>query len=90
MNFHIRDLVMAYLKRERFPKLKLKKIGPCKNFKEVFCKFLWNWTSFWPSDFTNFNVLDSYPFRDEGIQPDGVTSDRDDPTIDSQGQIPKK
>ena len=31
-----------------------------------------------------------YPFRDAGIQPDGVTSDRDDLAIDWQGQIPQK
>ena len=37
-----------------------------------------------------FNVSDLYPFRDAGIQSDGVTSDRDDPAIDWQGQIPQK
>ena len=31
-----------------------------------------------------------YPFRDAGIQLDGVTSDRDDPAIDWQGKIPQK
>ena len=31
-----------------------------------------------------------YPFRDAGIQPDHVTSDRHDPSIDWKGQIPQK
>ena len=35
VNFEVEDLVLAYLRRERFPrreynKLKFKKIGPCK------------------------------------------------------------
>ena len=37
-----------------------------------------------------FNVSYLYPFRDAGIQPDGVTSDRDDPAIDWKGKIPQK
>ena len=37
-----------------------------------------------------FNVSDLYPFRDAGIQPYGVNSDRDDPAIDWQGKIPQK
>ena len=37
-----------------------------------------------------FNVSDLYPFRDAGIQPNGVTSYRDDPAIDWKGQIPQK
>ena len=95
MNFQIGYLVMAYLKKERFPKvtynnLKLKKIGPCK----VLRKFSANaYEIELPFDLQIspiFNVLDLYPFRDAGIQLDGVNSDRDDPTIDWKGQIPQK
>ena len=85
---------MAYLKKERFPKgtynkLKLKKIGPCK----VLRKFSANYEIELPSNLQIspiFNVSYLYPFRDAGIQPDGVTLDRDDPAIDWQGQIPQK
>ena len=93
VNFQIGDLVMAYLKKERFPKgtynkLKLKNIGPCKFLK----KFSTNaYEIELPSDLQIspiFNVSYLYPFRDAGIQPDGVTSNRDDLAIDWQGQIP--
>ena len=95
VNFQVGDLVMAYLRKERFPKgtynkLKLKNIGPCK----ILRKFSANaYEIELPSDFQIlqiFNISDLYPFRDAGIQPDGVTSDRDDPTIHWQGQIPQK
>ena len=84
---------MAYIKKEQFPKgtynkLKLKKIGPCKFLR----KFSTNaYEIELPSDLQIspiFNVSDLYPFTDAGIQPDGVTSDVDDPAIDWQGQIP--
>ena len=87
MNFQIGHLVMAYPKKERFPKgtynnLKLKNIGPCK----VSRKFSANvYEIELPSNLhisPIFNVSDWYPFRDVGIQPDGVTLDRDDPAID--------
>ena len=86
---------MAYLKKEGFPKgtynkLKLKNIGPCK----VLRKFSANaYEIEIPSNLhisPIFNVSDLYPFRDAGIQPDGVTSGRDDLIIDWEGQIPQK
>ena len=78
MTFQIGDLVMAYLKKERFSKgtcnkLKLKKIGPCK----VLRKFSANsYEIELPFDLQIsliFNVSDLYPFRDAGIQTDEIT-----------------
>ena len=70
--------------------MKLKKIGPCK----VLRKFSTNSYEIEPPSDLHispiFNVSDLYPFRDASIQPDGVTLDRDDPSIDWQGQIPQK
>ena len=69
--------------------MKLKNIGPCKFLR----KFSTNaYEIELPSDLhisPIFNVSYLYPFRDAGIQPEGVTSDRDDPAIDWQGQIPQ-
>ena len=95
VNFQIGDLVMAYLKKEIFPKgtynkLKLKNIGPCKVLRKF---FLNAYEIELPFDFQIspiFNVSVLYPFRDAGIQPDGLILDRDDPAIDLQGKIPKK
>ena len=86
---------MDCLRKERFPKgtynkLNLKNIGPCK----VLRKFPANaYEIELPFDLyisPIFNVSYLYPFRDAGIQLDGLTLDRDDPTIYWQGQIPQK
>ena len=95
VNFQVGNLVMAYLRKERFPKgtynkLKLKNIRPCKFLRKFSAN---SYEIELPSDLhisPIFNVSDLYPFRDAGIQPNGVTSYRNDPAIDWQGQIPKK
>ena len=78
---------MAYLRKESFlketyNKLKLKKIGPCK----VLRKFSANaYEIELPSDLQVspiFNVSYLYLFKDTGVQPDCVTSERVDPDID--------
>ena len=79
MNFQIGDLVRADIKKESFPKgnynnLKVKKIRSCKFLR----KFSVNsYEIELPSDLQIspiFNVYDLYPFRDVGIQIDGITS----------------
>ena len=62
--------------------MKLKKIGTCKVLRKFFAN---------ASEIElPFFVSDLYPFRDVGIQLDGVTSNRDDPNIDWEGHIPQK
>ena len=86
---------MANLKNERLPKetynkLKLKNIGPCKVLRNFSANA---YEIELPSDLQIspiFNVSDLYPFRDAGIQLDGVTLYRDDPAIGWKGQIPQK
>ena len=92
VNFQVGDLVMACLKKERFPKgtynkLNIKKIGPCRLLRKFSAN---SYEIELPSDFQIspiFNVSNLYPFRDAGIQKDGVTSNGDDSTIDWQGQV---
>ena len=71
MNFEEGGLVLAYLKKERFPrgtynKMKLKKIGPCK----ILRKFSANSYEIELLDDMGtspiFNVVDFYPYREAG------------------------
>jgi hypothetical protein len=70
LKFEVVDLILAHLRKERFPrgmynKLKMKKIGPCK----VIRKFGANAYDIELPDGVRisliFNVTDLYPYRDE-------------------------
>ena len=70
--------------------MKLKNIGPCKVLRKFFANA---YEIELPSEFQIspiFNVLDSYPFRDVGIETYGMNSDGDDSSIDWQGKLPQK
>ena len=95
VNFQFGDLVMAYIRKERFPKgtynkLKLKRIGPCK----ILRKFSTNaYEIELPSNlqiFPIFNVSDIYRFRDSGVQIEYMISGEYGSFIDWKGHLPHK
>jgi hypothetical protein len=73
-------LVLAHLRKERFPrgtynKLKMKKIGPCK----IIRKFEENAYEIGLPDGVEispiFNIADMYPYKDDEIESEGSSMD---------------
>jgi hypothetical protein len=94
VEFKVGELVMAYLRKERFPietynKLKLKNIGPC-NFLRKFSSNAYEIEL--PRDIgisPIFNVVDLYPFKGtEDVSTDEPVSDEDQ-TIGWKEQLPR-
>ena len=72
VNFQVGDLVMADLRKERFPKgtynnLKLNKIGPCKILRKFSANAYELELSFDLEISQNLNVSDLYHFKDSSI-----------------------
>jgi hypothetical protein len=89
IQFEVGDLVLAHLRKERFPrgaynKLKMKKIGPCRVLK----KLGENDYEIELSDeiiiSPTFNVSDLYPYKDEEARAGGD----EQPEVQWQKQMP--
>jgi hypothetical protein len=68
LQFEVGDLILAHLRKERFPrgtynKLKMKRIGPCKVLKKFWANAyeieLPDGIGIWPI----LNIMDLYPYR---------------------------
>jgi hypothetical protein len=88
LQFEVGDMVLAHLRKERFPrgtynKLKMKKIGPCR----ILRKFGENaYELELPEGIgisPTFNISDLYPYRIEGTSPS-----TEEPAVEWQKQLP--
>ena len=95
VDFQVGDLVMEYLRKERFPKgtynkLKLKNIGPCKILRNFFVNA---YEIELPSHLQIspiFNVSNIYLFKDVGVQPEEMISGEYGLFVCWQGHLPQK
>jgi len=92
--FQVGDLVMAYLRKERFPtrtynKLKLKKTGPCKIKRKISANAyeieLLEGIEISPI----FNIADLYPFREAETELQKEVTGDEIQTVDWEEQVPK-
>ena len=95
VNFQVGDLVMAYIRKERFPKgtynnLKLKKIGPCKILRKFSANAYEIELAYDLHISPIFNVSDIYPFKDSGVHAEETTLGGDGSSIYWKVQLPQK
>ena len=93
--FQVGDLIMAYLRKERFPKgtynkLKLKKIRPCKILKKFSANAYEIELPFDLQISPIFNVSDIYHFKYSGVHAEETTSGGYGSSIDWQGPLPER
>jgi hypothetical protein len=91
LNFEIEDLVLAHLRKERFPKgeynkLKSKKIGPCRILRKFFANAYEIELPPGVGISPIFNVADLYKYENEAA--DDTTQDQETPEIDWVKQLP--
>ena len=79
VTFQVGDFIMAYIRKERFPKgtyhkLKLKNIGPCKILRKFSTNAYERELPFDLQISPIFNVFDIYPFKYLGVHVEETSS----------------